>query len=306
MNHITSNIDDILNKINHEIVQSPEQLVTCAKEISIEIYNKNIQKIKSVDFDYPFKKIKKIILYKTKGKSFDDRVLIYKLIIFIFAANLKSLLKNKKISEDIFNLYPIYMERLLEKLLTPQNVVLNESYSSALQFAMGLTVPCGAQVVDLRSKVPFKSIIKTLILNGDIKTTKQYFVEKAWGRWYRIHTDSNYLSEFNEIGWETCYIRISKMLRNDLDVRGMVGTSWFYDPQLLSISPHLSYLQKTPIKNGAFFIKHGASAVDVERALRTSKTRRRYYNEGKYSPTCYSLIWTRDEIISWAESIQHI
>ncbi len=81
----------------------------------------------------------------------------------------------------------------------------------------------------------------------------------------------------------------------------MVGTSWFYDPALPAISPRLAYLQQRPLEAGAFLVRHGRGAIYTERATLTSETRRKLYEEGKYLPVCFSLVWPRDALIAWAE-----
>ena len=97
------------------------------------------------------------------------------------------------------------------------------------------------------------------------------------------------------------YLRIAELLERQQDIRGMVGTSWFYDPQLLEISPCLAYLQQRPLERGAFLLRHGTGLFDIEHATMTSKTRHRLYQEGKYTPIVYSLLWPRQDLISWAE-----
>jgi hypothetical protein len=82
----------------------------------------------------------------------------------------------------------------------------------------------------------------------------------------------------------------------------MVGTSWFYDPHLLQISPHFAYLQQRPLEGGAFLMRHRTGRFDIEHATMTSRTRRRLYQEGKYTPMCYSLLWPRKDLIFWAKS----
>ena len=97
-------------------------------------------------------------------------------------------------------------------------------------------------------------------------------------------------------------IHLNSMLKINKNIRGYVVTSWLRDPQLLSISPHLSYLQLRPIERGAFSLKHGPGPIHTERAISNSFPRRRLYNEGKYLPNCYSIIWPRNSMIKWAQS----
>ena len=106
----------------------------------------------------------------------------------------------------------------------------------------------------------------------------------------------------NEEGFDQYYLRVADLLRRRPAVRGLAGTSWFYDPQLIRISPRLAYLQSKPIERGAFLIRHNTSALDIQRATLKSATRRDLYDKGEYVPVSYSLIWGRRELIAWSDS----
>jgi hypothetical protein len=109
------------------------------------------------------------------------------------------------------------------------------------------------------------------------------------------------LNDFNERGWDNCFLRIAELLERKKDIRGLVGTSWFYDPQLLKISPRLAYLRQRPLERGAFLLRHRTGSVDIENATMKSETRLRLYQEGKYTPIVLSIVWPRKDLICWAD-----
>lgn len=161
------------------------------------------------------------------------------------------------------------------------------------RFATGMTVPCGAQVVDLAERPGFKSILAAGLRRP------RHALSMATGDWFRPHTESRYLDEFNEAGWNRCYAEIVDLLALRPQVVGMVATSWFYDPALTEISPRLAYLREVPSSNGAIGVAHGTTAFDIHSATATSPTRRGLYEEGKYRPTCWSILWLRQDMIAW-------
>jgi len=118
--------------------------------------------------------------------------------------------------------------------------------------------------------------------------------------YYQIHTHNRELNEFNEQGWNDCYIRIAEMLEKHEEVKGLFGASRFYDPQLENISPRLMYLQKIPLQNGAVCFSAGEDCTG--NALAKSKTRIKLYQEGKYIFMSYLLVWPRKELIKWAKT----
>jgi hypothetical protein len=129
-----------------------------------------------------------------------------------------------------------------------------------------------------------------------------YARSRGTGVWLRSHLDADYLDEFGKAGWDRYYLRVADLLRARQNVRGLVGTCWFHDPELLTISPRLFYLSKTLEERGAFLMRHRSTAFDIEMATKACPVRRRLYKEKKYFPTSYSMVWRRDELLAWADT----
>lgn len=198
-------------------------------------------------------------------------------------------------------LLPAAIARLADSVSQASDVAYDETsdlYRKDLRFVVGQAVPCGAQDVDLFSTAPWTTLLK----NPSLPKMGRYLAAGGWGIWFRIHTDPRNTGDFDEEGWRRCYKRIADLLDRRPAVCGMVGTSWFYDPQLLSISPRLAYLQNDPLGGGAFMLKNGPGVIHTQRATLTSPSRRKLYEEGKYVPVCWSVLWPRQELIAWARA----
>ncbi len=117
--------------------------------------------------------------------------------------------------------------------------------------------------------------------------------------YYQSHLHIPLLSDFNEQGFYDCNIGIAEMLIKHEEIKGVFGSTWYYDPQLENISPRLMYVQKIPLENGAKLFYIGEDRTG--NAFAKSKTRLKLYNEGKYKPKKYLLLWLRKEIIKWAK-----
>lgn len=170
-----------------------------------------------------------------------------------------------------------------------------------LRLASQLSLPCGAQAVDFRAWLP-PSFYRNNGLRDNLGAL--WFVATnlgGMGPLFRIHTDTRDLSEFNEQGWTDCYRRIAALLKLYPEVRGVVGTSWFFDPALDRVSPHLSYLRKIPVHNGAYLRRDGESDGNTALALAKSQTRQKFHAEGKYTPCCFTVVWARRDLLRWAE-----
>ena len=157
----------------------------------------------------------------------------------------------------------------------------------------------GSQLVDLRCGVPRSIVIKGGIA-GALPKLLTMMRLKGFRPWFQIHTHQFNLDTFNEAGWEECYLCCAELYQVHPEVLGMFGSSWFYDPALTTISPRLGYLRATPCGNGAalMFVVKGGEAIANSTA--TSASRRLLYEEGKYLPTNYMLLWGRAAQSAWA------
>jgi hypothetical protein len=125
-------------------------------------------------------------------------------------------------------------------------------------------------------------------------------------RLYQMHTDSHdpdAMAEFNPDGWVRSYLNVAELLKSRTEVKGIYGTSWFYDPKIEEISPKLSFVRKTITDNGGMVFYIGPSEQATRDALNRSPTRNKLYNEGKYVPTNYLIIWSRRRLIEWADRV---
>lgn len=158
----------------------------------------------------------------------------------------------------------------------------------------------GAQLADPRCGIPRSIVMKSGLMNLPKNLTTMLRLG-GFRYYFEIHTHQFMLDAFNEEGWNECYLCCAELYALHPEVLGMYGGSWFYDPVLDTISPRLSYLRAVPMAGGAklFFVEEGGSARN--NSLSTSPTRRKLYEEGKYSPKSYMLVWGKSMQMAWAK-----
>ena len=123
---------------------------------------------------------------------------------------------------------------------------------------------------------------------------------------YVMHTDvhdPDLLAKFNSEGWINAFINIAQLLKTRIEIKGIYGATWFYDPKIAYISPRLKFISEILTDGGARVFYIGPSEETTKDALTKSETRRKLYAEGKYIPTAYICIWPRKELIKWANRI---
>lgn len=248
----------------------------------------------------------RFIFYKEFPKISElESVVVQIALISKLAKNAPNLVAKENLPDNILKYYPGAFDRLALRLEKVANSPKQTRYNlfDLLGFVLATDIPCGAQLLDVKSTVPLQSVLLNIHRERSIKNLTNYIRCKGLGTWFRGHTDVEYLDEFNEEGWDRFYLSIAELLLRRKEVRGLVGTSWFYDPQLINISPRLAYLQLRQIERGAFLMRHRGLDSDINFATKTSPTRRSLYQEGKYNPISYSLVWERNKIISWANRL---
>ena len=227
------------------------------------------------------------------------RAQVFQAVVAAASLRLPDTLAAHQLPPSVTALLPAALERLAGSLLASDGERYDESADLCrkdLRFVVGQAVPCGAQDVDLYSAAPWTTLLK----NPAASRWARYLAAGGTGVWFRIHTDPRNTGDFDGPGWRRCYLRIAELLATRPEIRGMVGTSWFYDPQLLSISPRLAYLQTDPVEGGAFMLRNGPGAIHTQRATQTSPSRRKLFEDGKYLPVCWSVLWPRKEMLAWA------
>ena len=172
-------------------------------------------------------------------------------------------------------------------------------YWKDLAIARQQVYPAGAGIVEVYSGFGFRQGF-SINLFQSFRFLKLLICSSGRLGYYQIHTHTPMLSEFNEHSWNDSYIRIAEMLEKYKTIKGVFRASWFCDPELVNISPRLMYLQKTPVENGAKLFYIGEDRTG--NAFAKSKTRLKLYNEGKYKPKKYLLVWPRKELIKWAKT----
>ena len=174
----------------------------------------------------------------------------------------------------------------------------DDAFRKDLSMCLLLSFPCVAQLVEQTGQIPRRAlttgnVLQTLRLGRHFAATGL----KA-GPYLEIHTHTPMLSSFNPEGWERCYDLVAELLAMRPECPGMVGGSWFYDPALARVTPRLTYLADSPIAGGAFRVRLGSAADDMELATATSDTRRKLVADGTYTPTRWLLIWPREALLA--------
>ena len=96
------------------------------------------------------------------------------------------------------------------------------------------------------------------------------------------------------------HLEIARHMELEPHVRGLRSASWFYDPRVPAVSPHLAYIGSILDSGGCIRFELPTDRRAVEDALRTSQKRREAYEAGAYRPRVFGRLWSRDRFLRWA------
>ena len=210
-----------------------------------------------------------------------------------------------RLPSSILKLYPAFFGRLASFLHDRVNGVYDDDFfAKDVRYALGLTIPSGALQFDLNGVVGPKLIARDLAATRSLRSTAGYVASRGWGRWYSNHIDLRAIKEFTPDGWTASFARIAELLALNPSVRGVAGVAWFYDPELVRVSPHLSYIGHTLQRSGAFRVTMKTQEHDVANALARSLSRKKLHERGEYSPACYLVAWPRRALLEWAARLK--
>jgi hypothetical protein len=210
-----------------------------------------------------------------------------------------------RLPSSILKLYPAFFSRLAAFLHDRVNGVYDDDFfAKDVRYALGLTIPCGALQFDLNGVVGPKLIARDLAATRSLVSAAGYIASRGWGRWYSNHIDIRAIKEFTPEGWTASFARTAELLALNPSVRGVAGVAWFYDPELVRVSPHLAYIGQTLQESGAFRVTMKTQEHDIANALARSLSRKRLHERGEYSPACYLVAWPRRALLDWAAQLK--
>lgn len=209
-----------------------------------------------------------------------------------------------KLPNDIRQLYDLNFTRILEQIEGGRSkegyyLYPGDKFCKDLCICRLNMIPLGAQKV-YPGRMPRGFIFK----NGPRQFLRGLYLlgfgTRGFKPCYRMHMDSrdrDLMKEFNPEGWKRFYDRAAKLLEINENIKGLCGSSWFFDPVLKEISPELSYLREFAEERGARFFSLGPSEGDVKDATFMSPKRIKLHKEGKYKPGGFLMVLPREQLL---------
>jgi hypothetical protein len=231
----------------------------------------------------------------------------HKLVLINLILQAEDKLKQKKMPEDIVRLFVKNFNSIIKRIESKhirQGFYLfsNDKFCKDFAVCRLSMIPSGQQ------KIHLDGIARRFLFQNGVKQFLKFstFILFELGGFkplYQMHTDSydrDLLAEFNFEGTKRFYLRVGELLKLNPGVKGVFGIGWMNDPQLEKISPELWQGVEYALNNGARLFNLSSSESAIRGATYVSLKRKQLYEEGKYMPTSYLLVWSRKKLLAWA------
>jgi hypothetical protein len=244
-------------------------------------------------------------IVKAHGEDVLERY--HKLLLLTLIVQAQDRLKSIAMPEEVRHLYDANFQRIvrnIESETDPRGLYLQSHFWKEMSLCTLRLVPCGVLKVHLHG-IPKRLTIASGF-NQFVRSVRFILVRVGgFVPLYQMHLDmhdAQAMLAFTPAGWRRGYRTLAELLKLAPRVKGVFGVSWFQDPQLETISPELVYIRRLVIENGgAVFCVGPCNADGIKNATLRSRVRAKLYEDGKYTPTDYMVVWPRKELIDWAD-----
>ena len=295
-------IDGLVSKTREDIVRKSR---TILEEFAIDEYTEAIRHYPEFRNYFGVSSIVEDICTKILHKYNRQTLALYqKLSLLMLMKQSLKTLDIKGPPASIVNLCLDWFERVMADLSTKADDYYHhksEPFIDDLCCCSLRTIPIGGAWM-----IETSAVKKKLLMTGGLRQFLDFvvfIVFRAGGfkPFYRIHTLKRYSGGFSAEDRVKCYLRITELLKQYAEIKGVYVMGWFYDPRLVQVSPSLAFLREVPARNGAKLFRFGTTEHTIRFATAWSPERKKLYEEGKYTPTEYALIWPKKEMLDWAE-----
>lgn len=241
-----------------------------------------------------------LVVRGVSGRSANAISALLDLVLLSFVEQFDERFDRAGLPEDLL---PYYRENLDRMLVRAENSRAWATGPSQDVFIKDLgivrmtMIPCASHLIFRTSGIPRSLLLRQKPWNAIRGLAFVSLQAHGFAPFMENHVHTEMLQHFDAEGRETCYRLVAELLQRWPDNRGLMGLSWYYDPAVAEISPHLAYLRTVPNEHRALFLPAGTGEDVVRGATSTSARRRALYESGSYMPTRYLMAWAKQDIL---------
>jgi hypothetical protein len=225
---------------------------------------------------------------------------LVKLLMLQLIADFSTKCSALTLTADISENYQRSVQRIYQQWVAEPGAELttvNDLLLKDIGLLSGALLPCTERVIE-----PYSILQRYLMHRQGVKQAWRLICVLLAARGNkpvcRLHI---HLAEINSLtahGWRLTCLQLAQLLELNPQLKGVVGSSWFYDPAIAAISPKLAFINKL-LNNMQASIFFSHTEDESSGALSRSVTRQNAYTSGQYQPKNYVIFIPRNRLLTW-------
>lgn len=236
-------------------------------------------------------------VHEIQSKSSQAILIDYhKVLLLHLISNIEIRQEFVQLSDELKEVLLKYFEGIIKRIESSTNeFFILPQFNRYLFYCTLKSIPIGSHYVS-EERIPYKFLIS----GGWKQFVKSIFLlmkVKGFKPFYRIHMaehNNPYLkTEFNEKGWNEMFLRLRHLVETNKNIKGVSGTSWWFDPALKTISPEIGYFRAYFIENGGAILRLNTNESIIRDATIFNSARKKMFESGQYHPYQYLAVFSR-------------
>ncbi len=180
------------------------------------------------------------------------------------------------------------------------------TFESACETAVLERIPAG-QLSWIRSGLPRRNVLDLAPASTLPFLAAILLDMKGFKPMYFTHANAFRRNRFImlEVEARRSYLRMGQAMRAEPDIKGLVTVSWYHDPDLPRVSPHLSWMNAI-IQEGGGVVYRGGVAHESSGTFENSTARQAAAGRGDYEPREGIVLWPRNAMLAWVDRHEDI
>jgi len=108
-------------------------------------------------------------------------------------------------------------------------------------------------------------------------------------------------THLTEAAFRHAHLEAARLLEHAPEIRGIASASWYYDPAMEDVSPHMAFARRIVVEHGGLTFEVPLQPATRDQALAASRARRSAAERGLYQPRNIARVWGRDPFLAWAK-----
>jgi hypothetical protein len=175
-----------------------------------------------------------------------------------------------------------------------------DAFAKELAICLYRLIPAGGQLIDPGCAVPRRLVARRPTLETLAAARYMIFNAGGFAPFAAFHSNLFQRHWFTPSGWEYSFQCMPAVFRSFPALKGLTGSSWFFDPALRDISPELNFVREIPRRWGAVFVPVKPENSATADALLLSPKRRELFEAGKYIPQIHAFLVSKRDILGHA------